>query len=88
MPVNDVVRARVDRKTKDEASAVLEAMGLTVSAAFRMMIIRVAREKKLPFEPLMPNAETVAAMEAARRGETVKAGRSRASLVASLDADD
>ena len=28
-----------------------------------------AREKALPFEPLAPNDETVAAMLAARRGE-------------------
>lgn len=32
--------------------------------------LRVAREKALPFEPLAPNAETIAAIEAARRGET------------------
>jgi DNA-damage-inducible protein J len=29
-----VVRARIDERTKDEASAVLAAMGLTVSDAF------------------------------------------------------
>ncbi len=34
-----------------------------------------AAEKALPFEPLVPNAETVAAMKAARRGELVKVGK-------------
>ncbi len=47
--------------TKEEASAVLAAIGLTVSDAFRMMLTRIAREKGLPFEPLVPNAATIAA---------------------------
>lgn len=71
MAENDVVRARIDGKIKEEAATVLAAMGLTVSDAFRMMMVRVAEEKALPFDPLVPNQETIAAMEAARRGETV-----------------
>ena len=43
-------------------------MGLTVSDAFRLMMVRIARDKALPFEPLSPNAETIAAMKEARRG--------------------
>jgi len=35
----------------------------------------VAAEKALPFEPPVPNAETVAAMKAARRGELTKVGK-------------
>jgi DNA-damage-inducible protein J len=65
---NTVVRARIDAKTKEEAAAVLEAMGLTVSDAFRLLMIRIAREKALPFEPLIPNAKTIAAIKEARRG--------------------
>jgi hypothetical protein len=42
-----------------------------VSDAFRMMTVRIAKEKALPFEPLIPNAETIEAMEAARRREFV-----------------
>jgi len=68
MTENAVVRARGDGRIKEEASAVLAAMGLTVSDAFRMMMIRIAREKALPFELLVPNAETVAAIDEARRG--------------------
>jgi DNA-damage-inducible protein J len=66
MTDNSVVRARIDEHIKDEAAAVLKAMGLTVSDAFRMMMTRIAREKALPFEPLVPNEETVAAMRGAR----------------------
>jgi DNA-damage-inducible protein J len=66
MTENSIVRARIDEHIKDEAAAVLKAMGLTVSDAFRMMMTRIAREKALPFEPLVPNEETVAAMREAR----------------------
>jgi DNA-damage-inducible protein J len=68
MTANSVVRARIDAHIKEEATAVLAAMGLTVSDALRIMLTRVAREKALPFEPLGPNAETVQAMKEARRG--------------------
>ena len=63
MTANAVVRARIDGRVKAEAAAVLDAMGLTVSDAFRMMMKRIATEKALPFSPLVPNAETIAAME-------------------------
>lgn len=69
MATNAVVRARIDERVKDEAAAVLAAMGLTVSDAFRLLMIRVAKEKALPFEPLAPNAKTVRAMKEARRGK-------------------
>ncbi|MBF0167374.1 MAG: type II toxin-antitoxin system RelB/DinJ family antitoxin [Alphaproteobacteria bacterium] len=87
MTANAVVRARIDERIKEEASTVLAAMGLTVSDAFRLMMIRIAREKALPFEPLIPNAETIAAMEAARRGELERVG-SIDDLLADLNADD
>lgn len=74
MSANAVVRARIDEHIKEEASAVLAAMGLTVSDAFRIMLIRVAKEKALPFEPLIPNEETVRAMKAARQGKVKTIG--------------
>jgi DNA-damage-inducible protein J len=86
MSANSVVRDRIDERTKAEAAAVLSAIGLTVSDAFRLMMIRIAREKALPFEPLVPNAKTIQAMKAARRGEVVTVG-SPAGLLASLRAD-
>jgi len=86
MGENSVIRARIDESIKNEAAAVLKAMGLTVSDAFRMMMVRIAREKTLPFEPLVPNAETIEAMKAARRGDLVTAGKPDR-LLASLNAD-
>jgi DNA-damage-inducible protein J len=87
VPANAVVRARIDDHVKQEASAILAAAGLTLSDAFRMMLMRTVAERALPFEPLMPNAETVKAMKAARRGELVKVG-SIENLMADLHADD
>ena len=72
MTDNSIVRARIDEHIKDEAATVLKSMGLTVSDAFRMMMTRIAREKALPFEPLVPNAETVAAMREARSGKLLR----------------
>lgn len=86
MPENAVVRARIDEHIKSEAAAVLKAMGLTLSDAFRMLLVRVAKEKALPFEPLTPNAETIEAMKAARRGELVTVGKP-GKLLASLNED-
>jgi DNA-damage-inducible protein J len=86
MGTNTVVRARIDGQVKEEAAAVLAAMGLTVSDAFRLLMVKIAAEKALPFEPWTPNAETIAAMKAARRGELVTVG-SPENLLASLNAD-
>lgn len=87
MAENEVVRARINGRLKEEAAAVLAAMGLTVSDAFRLLMVRVARDKALPFEPLVPNDKTIAAIKAARRGELKKAANSR-KLIDQLDADD
>ena len=86
MQFNDVVRARIDRETKEEAEAVLAEIGLTVSDAVRLLLICVAREGALPFDPFVPNKETIAAMKEAR-ADLVKVG-SVDQLIAELNADD
>ena len=86
MSANTIVRARIDGEIKKEAAAVLSAMGLTVSDAFRMMMVKIAKEKALPFEPLVPNEETIEAMKAARRGELTSVGLPE-KLIASLNGD-
>lgn len=50
MSVTDVVRARIDKQVKAEASAALAAMGLSMSDAIRLLMVRVAQDKALPFE--------------------------------------
>ncbi len=87
MPANAVVRARIDGRIKDEATAILGAIGLTVSDAVRLMLMRTVADKALPFNPLIPNAETIEAMKAARNGELTTVG-SIDELMADLNADD
>ncbi len=87
MAANALVQTRIDGTVKEEAAAVLAAMGLTVSDAVRLMLTRVAREKALPFEPLVPNAETIAAMKEAREGKGMRFA-TVADLMADLNADD
>lgn len=87
MAANAVVRARIDEHTKEEAAVVLASMGLTVSDAFRLLLTRVAREKALPFEPLVPNATTIAAMREARAGK-LESFDSVEALMADLHAED
>jgi DNA-damage-inducible protein J len=72
MATNAVVRARIDEHIKEEATVVLAAMGLTVSDAFRIMLTRVAREKALPFEPLIPNEKTMQAIKDARSNKRME----------------
>jgi DNA-damage-inducible protein J len=87
MAANAVVRARIDERLKEEASAILGAAGLTISDAFRMMLLRTVADRALPFDPLVPNEETIEAMKAARRGELVTAGGID-ELLSDLHADD
>ena len=82
-----IVRARVNEEIKEEATIVLSEIGLTLSDAFRMLIIRIAREKALPFEPLVPNAKTIEAIKAARRGNLITAS-SLDNLLTELNAND
>jgi DNA-damage-inducible protein J len=87
MAVNAVVRARIDEEIKNEAAVVLASVGLTVSDAVRLLLTRVAKEKALPFEPLIPNDETIRAMREARKG-ALPAFRKVEDLVADLHEDD
>ena len=49
--------------------------------------VDIAREKALPFEPLVPNATTLAAMKEARQGG-LKSFANVQALMADLNADD
>ncbi len=86
MPANSLVQTRIDSAIKEEASIVLQAIGLTVSDAVRLMLTRVARDKALPFEPLIPNETTIAAMREAREGKLESVTLN--DLQAVLDAND
>jgi DNA-damage-inducible protein J len=63
MTSDTVVRARIDQATKVRATAALEAMGLSISDAIRLLMFRVAEENRLPFDIRVPNSQSVAAMK-------------------------
>lgn len=63
------VRARIDMATKNRASDALEAMGLSISDAIRMLMLRIADEKQLPFTVKVPNATTKKAMAELEAGK-------------------
>ena len=69
MSADNVVRARIDSDTKARATEALHDMGLTVSDAIRLMLLRVADEKRLPFAVQVPNATTVKAMRELEEGK-------------------
>ena len=78
-----MVHVRVDEKTKEKAAKTLAGMGISVSDAVRMLLIRVAAEKALPFDVRVPNTTTVKAMRAADRGKG-KRSRSADALLKDL----
>jgi DNA-damage-inducible protein J len=69
MATDSVVRARIDAATKDQATEALAAMGLSVSDAIRLLLVRVAADKEFPFPVKVPNATTRKAMAELENGK-------------------
>ena len=70
--VDTYVRARIDSETKMRATDALEAMGLSVSDAIRLLMLRIADEKRMPFEVRVPNKMTCDAMRELEEGRGQK----------------
>jgi DNA-damage-inducible protein J len=81
------VRARIDAKTKERASEALESMGLSISDAIRLLMLRVADERRLPFEIKALNAVSRKAIAELEAGKG-KRFASVDALMADLHADD
>ena len=81
------VRARIDSVTKEHASEALAAMGLSVSDAIRLLMLRIAEERRLPFEVKAPNATTRKAIAELEAGKG-KRFASVDALMADLHAGD
>lgn len=73
-----MVHVRVDLKTKERATRTLADMGMSISDAVRMLLVRVAAEKALPFEVKVPNAITQRAMRSADQGKGKRAASAEA----------
>ena len=81
------VRARIDADTKKRVTDALQAMGLSVSDAIRLLMLRVADERRLPFDVKAPNATTHQAMTELEDGQGVRFANVD-DLMADLHADD
>ena len=77
-----MVHVRVDEHIKVQAVETLAAMGLSVSDAVRVFLMRVVADKRMPFELKVPNIETRAAMVEA--GEIARAHRTHFGTAAEL----
>jgi DNA-damage-inducible protein J len=75
MAQTSMLHVRIDDELKAQASLALEAMGLSVSDAVRILLTRVANDQAFPLELKVPNAETRLAMEEARAVMKAKTAR-------------
>ena len=81
------VRACIDTDTKERAAEALQVMGLSISDAIRLLMLRIADECRLPFEVKVPNAttrEAIAELESGKGKQFTSVG----DLMADLHADD
>ena len=81
------VRARIDSATKERAADALEEMGLSISDAIRLLMLRIADERRLPFEVKVPNATTRKAIAELEAGKG-KSFESVEAMMTELNADD
>lgn len=81
------VRARINTDTKERAAKALASMGLSISDAIRLLMLRVADDHRFPFEIKAANATTSKAIAELEEG---KGNRSSSfdSQMADLHADD
>ncbi len=86
MANTEVVRTRIERDLKENATAVLEEMGLTVSQAIRLMLVQVVQTKALPFAVKAPtlNERARSVMEEQDRDPKVTQHESSADFFKSL----
>jgi DNA-damage-inducible protein J len=68
MASDSVVRARIDSDVKEKATAALDAMGLSVSDAIRLLMMRIAQEQRLPFDIKVAKPATAKAIKELEEG--------------------
>lgn len=86
------IQVRVDEDTKQQATVVLEGLGLDMSTAMKIFLRQVIIRNGIPFEIRMGNTEMLAAIEEV---EKIKRGELKAKrynnvdeLFADLESDD
>lgn len=81
------VRVNVEQDVRDEAARQLAEQGLTIGEAVCIVLEQAAAGCGPDFGALAPNATTVEAIEAARRGEVAELG-TPAEALAELNRND
>ncbi len=82
---------KIDQNLKQESQELFESFGLSLSTAVNLFLRQAVREQAIPFRvgAPVPNAETIKAIEDARKGVGLSRGfTSVAELMEDLDADD
>jgi len=73
MTKNTTINLRVNTEVKEQAGQILNAMGLTFSEAFNLMLHQVRIQNCLPFDVVayshIPKSETLAFIERVESGE-------------------
>lgn len=87
MPTEAIIETHVDPAMLAKAQAIYAAAGVTLENLVRNMILKTVEDESVPMDFFRPNAETIEAIEAARRGEFEGTG-SISDLFAELDAED
>ncbi|OPB28384.1 type II toxin-antitoxin system RelB/DinJ family antitoxin [Bartonella sp. WD12.1] len=65
----EVIRARIDKDLKKEASTILANMGLTISDYVRIALTKVVNERGVPFDMHIPNQLTIETLNKSEKGE-------------------
>ena len=76
---------RIEPEIKASAQEVLAQIGLTTSEAVNLFLIRVSKEKEIPFKIKIPNDVTKKALDDSRAGRNMKKFNSPDELFEDLD---
>lgn len=63
------INARIEPNLKRQAETILHDVGLSTAEAIRIFYTQICLKKGLPFEVKLPNAETMAAINALESGK-------------------
>jgi DNA-damage-inducible protein J len=91
MNKNTTVNLRVNSEVKEQAGMILDAMGLTFSDAFNLLLHQIRIQRGLPFDVVaynhVPRQETLSFIERIENGEEKLVGpfSSKEELWKSLD---
>ena len=87
MPTEAIIETHVDSAMLAKAQEIYAAAGVTLDALVRNMILKTVEDESIPMDFFRPNAETLEAIQEARRGNLENA-TSISALMADLNEDD